>query len=271
MRENIDIAKKLSEIRLKTGKSQADFAGEVGIPQTTWSGYERGQTTPKMGVLWALAAKGYVIEGLTSNFIDDMPVEARKEIEEKTQIIRAAFPEDMLLESIRQYVEYVSKFDFFKFSDNKPLAIPSNEDDYHAMVLLPLYSQKASAGPGQELTQLEESKYMPVLLRLLRGAQPKDCGLITVRGDSMTDIGLFDDDIAIFDKSRIEGDGIYVISVASEVRIKRLEYKIFDKKIIIKSENAKRYPDPEIISYEQAEEMLQIHGKVLGWIHGHPY
>ena len=165
-----------------------------------------------------------------------------------------------------------SDVSLFKFSHGKPKSIPTHDSDPNALTMVPIFSQRAAAGAGQPPTQLAEIEaYIPIIFELLGGALPKNCGAVRVVGDSMTDMTLFNGDLVIFDRSQIEGDGVYVISIGSDVRIKRLEYRVFDKKVIIRSENQKRYPDPEIISFEEASQMLMIHGKVISWVHRHPY
>lgn len=165
-----------------------------------------------------------------------------------------------------------SQFSIFKFRAGKTVAIEAEETDPAGMVLLPVYGQRASAGPGQEATQLEDIEdRIPVVFEMLGGAPPRHCGIVRVVGDSMTDMGLFDGDLAIFDQSRQDGDGVFVISIGGAVRIKRLEYRPFEQRLIISSENAKRYPHPEVIGYEQANELLRVHGKVICWMHRHPY
>jgi len=160
----------------------------------------------------------------------------------------------------------------FKFSHGKPIAVPARDADPHALVMVPVYSQRASAGHGQPPTQLAEIEaYIPVIFELLGGAHPRNCGIVRVVGDSMTDMTLFNGDLVIFDRSQLEGNGVYVISMGGDIRVKRLEYRTFEKKIIISSENHKSYPDPEVITFEQALEMLTIHGKVISWVHRHPY
>ena len=269
----LDIAEELKKIRASTGLSQQKFADSVNIPQRTWSNYESGQTTPKMGVLWALAAKGYVIEGLTSSPMDSLPKEVQGKFHENLEIAKlGALPEDILVESAGQYFEHISKFSFFKFSQKRPMPVPTNEADPNAMVMLPVYSQRAAAGSGQPPTQLEEIEaFLPVVMEILGGSTPRNCGIVRAVGDSMTDMTIFNGDLVIFDRTKIEGDGVYVISIDGDVRIKRLEYRTFEKKLVIRSENQKRYPDPEIITLEQAMEMLVIHGKVISWVHRHPY
>ncbi|QQO10327.1 LexA family transcriptional regulator [Breznakiella homolactica] len=173
---------------------------------------------------------------------------------------------------VRLLPAHSPEFTLFRFSNGKAEPYATNEGDPNAMTLLPLFGQPAAAGPGQEPNQLSNiESYIPVVFEMLGGVAPRNCGIVRVVGDSMTDMGLFNGDLVVFDRSQLEGDGIYVISIGEDVRVKRIEYRPFEKKIIISSENLKRYPNPEIISYEQAENMLRIHGKVICWMHRHPY
>jgi len=269
----LDLAQKLLELRVSSGKSQVEISKLAGVSQRTWSSYERGETTPKMGVLWGLAAKGYVIEGLTSSFVGNTAEDVQKKIDERLKVAtKEKAPANMLMETTGQYIDNFVGGSFFKFAKQKPTPIPTDESDPNAMVMLPLYSQRAAAGTGQPPTQLEELEaYIPVFLEILGGSNPRNCGAVRVVGDSMTDMTLYNGDLVFFDRSKLEGDGIYVISIHGDVRVKRLEYRTFEKKLIIRSENQKRYPDPEEISFEQAMEMLVIHGKVICWLHRHPY
>lgn len=81
----------------------------------------------------------------------------------------------------------------------------------------------------------------------------------------MTGIQLFDGDMAIFVRGEVEGDGIYVITVDDEVYVKRVAFNPFDRKVTIKSEND-RY-DPITVD---ADRIILV-GKVIGWLHHHPY
>ena len=175
-------------------------------------------------------------------------------------------------EQIPMSVIQSPSFTLFRFNNGKAEPYATNELDANAITLLPLFGQPAAAGPGQEPNQLSNIEaYIPVVFEMLGGAVPRNCGIVRVVGDSMTDMGLFNGDLVIFDRTQFEGDGVYVISIAEDVRVKRIEYRPFERKIIISSENIKRYPNPEVISYEQAENMLRIHGKVICWMHRHPY
>lgn len=161
----------------------------------------------------------------------------------------------------------------YRFQKGHPVPMEVREPDPEGAVLLPLWSQPTAAGPGQMPTQLAETeRSIPVLYTLLGYRRPENCALVRVVGDSMSDVGLFNGDYVLFDRSDRSGDGIFVISLFGETRVKRLQYRLADKRIIIASENTKRYPDPEIVPFDFVQEgSLLIHGRVFAWLHRHPY
>ncbi|WP_304223076.1 XRE family transcriptional regulator [Gracilinema caldarium] len=161
----------------------------------------------------------------------------------------------------------------YRFQRGHPVPMEVREPDPEGAVLLPLWSQPTAAGPGQMPTQLAETeRSIPVLYTLLGYRRPENCALVRVVGDSMSDVGLFNGDYVLFDRSDRSGDGIFVISLFGETRVKRLQYRLADKRIIIASENTKRYPEPEIVPFDFIQEgSLLIHGRVFAWLHRHPY
>jgi transcriptional regulator with XRE-family HTH domain len=273
-----DLAEKLKSIRKSSGKSQQEMADMLDIPQRTWANYESGKTEPKFGILVKLAEHGYPIKGLTSNFLQDA-IDERNFTKEEVEVklaLAARLPPEMYVDEAAKPVDALYKLlkdmDIFRFSKNIPLPVKAVKSDVDAQVLLPVFSQRAAAGEGQPPCQLQEiESFIPVVLGLLGGANPKDCGVIQVVGDSMVDVTIFSGDLVIFDRTQCEGDGIYVISIGSDVRVKHLEYRPIDRQIVISSENAKSYPKPEIISYEKTENLLTVHGKVICWMHRHPF
>ena len=54
-----NLAQKLKFFRISQGFSQSDIAKILNIPQTTWSGYERGRSNPTIGVLSQLEKLGF--------------------------------------------------------------------------------------------------------------------------------------------------------------------------------------------------------------------
>ena len=254
-----DLAQCLRQFRLDKGLSQSEIAEQLQIPQTTWSGYERGRSNPTVGVIIALEKMGFNYKNPVVGASEQIEISMQKARENlKNQLSADVLP-----------VEYT----LFRYNKPVPHSVPVNEtNDPSTMVMLPFYNQKASAGPGEEATQLGEiHSFMPIAMELLKGANPASCGIIQVKGDSMIDIGLYTGDYVIFNTQDIDGDGIYVITINGVTRIKRLENRLIDKKIIISSENAKRYPNPEVLTYEQANEILTIHGRVVGWMHRYGY
>lgn len=268
----------LLETRKSLGLSQAKLAKELGIPQTTWASYEIGKAKPPIKILAKLAQMGYPYAELTNGssaqvleIISEETGLSKNEIEQQRfEQVKKLSPD----EPIDKFpvVDYKRNFDVFRLKHGMTVTLAAKESDMDALVLLPVFTQTAAAGSGQSETQLQEiDKYIPIVLEMLGGANPKNCGIVRVVGDSMTDMNLFNGDFVIFDRTQIEGDGVYVISIGTDVRVKHLEYRAIEKKIVISSENAKRYPNPEVITYEQAENLLRIHGKVICWIHRNPY
>lgn len=269
-----NLAQELKVFRINQGLSQSEMAKKLNMPQTTWSGYERGRSNPTMGVLIELEKLGFKPPFKTA--FEAAAEKAGLTLEEaKEQMDMLSYlPPEMDLAEGGKCIQKIrnGEYTVFKYSKSVPMPIPADKNDSAALVMLPLYSQKASAGPGSEPTQLGEiDSYIPIVLNLLKGINPAHCGIVEVTGDSMTDVGLYSGDYAIFNRHQTDGDGIYVITINGVTRIKRLENRPIEKKIIISSENTKRYPTPEVLSYEQATEMLIIHGKVIGWMHRHFY
>lgn len=285
-----EISSFLAEIRKEKGFSQQKMADWFQIPQRTWANYETGRSDPNLGFLIKLHERGYDIPGLTDGSAKEIldktsnetglthdeiyrqRIEQLKDLPPETTVEN--FPPADYKQEQNQNDSVVPSqaFDIFRLRHGTAVALAATETDFDALVLLPVFTQTAAAGRGQPETQLQEiDKYIPIVLEMLGGANPRNCGIVRVVGDSMTDMSLFNGDFVIFDRTQIEGDGVYVISIGSDVRVKHLEYRPIERKIVISSENAKRYPTPEIISYEQAENLLRIHGKVISWIHKHPY
>jgi len=166
---------------------------------------------------------------------------------------------------------YPTNITVYKFRKGSTEPMPINEPDPEGVVFIPIYGQRAAAGPGQEETQLAETEsLMPIVFEVLGAHKPEHCGIVRVTGDSMTDITLNNGDWAIFDTHDLRGDGLFVISMFGEMRVKRLQYRLTDRKIIIASENQKRYPEPEVVSVETLDRGdLRIYGRVFSWIHRH--
>lgn len=277
------IADRVKKVRILQELSQKDFAKRLDVTQSVISDIENGHRGVSRNVLLALGIQfninaNWILTGQGEMFMPRQ-ISAFKSAEQTANNVDEALIKNADLlgseekkSSSEITSQHIAESNFFKFQYGKTLPLATEESDVNAMVLLPLYNQTAAAGNGQLPTQLDAlADYIPIVYEMLGGSNPKDCGIVRVVGDSMTDMGLLDGDLAIFDRTRIEGDGIYVISIGTDVRIKHLEHRPIERKIVISSENEKRYPNPEIISYEQAESLLRVHGKVICWMHRHPY
>lgn len=131
-----------------------------------------------------------------------------------------------------------------------------------------LFEQRVSAGPGQDLLDQHQSRFIPILHEIIHPYKANEIGAVIVRGDSMTKISLFDGDIVFFVKAnQLIGEGVYVYTIDNEVYVKRLAYDPIEKTLTIYSEND-RYP-PKTIKADF--DRIKIEGRVIAWIHKHPY
>lgn len=145
------------------------------------------------------------------------------------------------------------------------------EEADHRVGFVAYIAQPVSAGPGRDMEALYETARLPVMLDFIYPWRPDQVIALQVRGDSMTGVGIFDFDIVLYVPTRREkdeGDGIYVISVDNKMLVKRLEFDLFNGHIRIISEN-ERY-SPKELRGEDSDRMT-IEGKVIGWLHRHPY
>ncbi len=104
-----------------------------------------------------------------------------------------------------------------------------------------------------------------VLKRIGSGLPPDRLRAVQIRGDSMKDIHLVENDIAIYAHGPARNNGLYAIRLGREVLIKRLEFNNLDNTVKIISENSRYSPITAQLDHKQ----LQVLGKVVGWIHVH--
>lgn len=159
-------------------------------------------------------------------------------------------------------------------SPQNDIFIKPNQREYvltddEKVIVLPVYGQKVSAGYGEDLVNQDiiPNRHITVMKRLVAGFDSGQLRAVEVFGDSMTGISLFHGDTVIFVNDYVQGDGVYVILVNGEAMVKRLEFDPFDKKVRIHSEN-KNYATKEVPA---DSDVMKIQGKVVGWVHCHPY
>jgi phage repressor protein C with HTH and peptisase S24 domain/DNA-binding XRE family transcriptional regulator len=256
----LNLANELKKIRAATGLSQQKFADLIGIPQRTWSNYESGQTTPKMGVLWGLAAKGYPIKGLTTPPGEDL-VEAGKITREELRgryetalsEARKADPKTPIDDAWAERVNsaYTSRE---HPSNANSLPIYQSSTMPEGSFVIPLLDQALSAGLGAALPEGDEAKALiPVPAYLSRYG--KDLAALTVEGDSM-EPSLHRGDMVVCDSHGWSGEGIYAVRIGGSGFVKRLTKA--PGKVVVLSDNPKYPPREE----PEGSEDFAIIGRV---------
>ena len=135
-------------------------------------------------------------------------------------------------------------------------------------VLVPIYSQKISAGHGIMMgNESEIEGYVRIPTRMARGMDSSRLGAAVVRGDSMIGANIFAGDIVVFASGVIDdGDGLYVVALGDSVLVKRVSFNPIDNTVTISSENPKYEP----IKVKADTDNVRLCGKVVGWIHNQP-
>lgn len=253
----VDIAGELTKLRLSSRKSQREFAELLGIPQTTWSGYEKGKNEPPMKVLLALAEKGYRIKGLTTSVLDEVAEDtgfSKDEIVRRLKLLeKLNLPPDM---SAKEAGRIFAKEPSIPHTGNlKPVPVLAPSEISEGAFVVPLLDQKLSAGPGAYVPETDEAQALiqvpPYLSRY-----GKNIAALTVEGDSM-DPTLKRGDMVVCDSLGWSGEGIYAVRMGSAGFVKRLTKA--PGKIVILSDNP-MYPPRE-----EPEESTDF--EIIGRVH----
>lgn len=88
-----------------------------------------------------------------------------------------------------------------------------------------------------------------------------------VRGNSMTGVRIFSGDVVIFARGYLDENGLYVVSLRNEVLVKRMGFDRIHNRVSSISKNRNYKP----IVVGANDEGVTILGKVVVWIHCHPY
>lgn len=272
--EEIDsqVAERFRELR--GIDSQAAFSAKLGVSQSIVSEIEGSRIGISSSILSILAKRGvntnWLLAGDGPMFREKVPGDGEPapllgqeySSRNSTNQDLQKKPDKTLVPLVKSAADMVHEPEVAYYSPKGQMVRP---DD---LVQVPLLPQKVSAGAGQELIDYTESLgAIPVLRRMLRGRSPAGAYAMEVVGDSMTGERIFGGDIVIFYKGMVEDNGLYILAKDSSLLVKRLTFSFASKKVKISSAN-ERYPEVEEIEDSQA---LAIIGKVLGWIHVHPY
>jgi len=134
------------------------------------------------------------------------------------------------------------------------------------IVQIQFVRQEAAAGRGVEIEENAEVVNLPVLRSFIAPYKSERVRALEVRGDSMTGIGLDDRDIVLFTPEERSGDGVHVVSIASQLLVKRIHFDPAGQTVHVISENP-QYP-PRILGGDDLEQ-FRVEGKVIGWMHRH--
>ena len=231
----------LRTIRNTLKLSQQEFGKLLGIPQTTYANYENGKT----------------------NIPDDIKLKLFNEFSVNLNWLISGQGNMLLSDTTPVSYTPVQKDDEYITATGKtyPVSIPDGG------LSIPILASKVSAGPGEEWLPINfrENERLPIIERFIRPYKKDLVFSAEVRGDSMTGIQLFDGDMVVAVRGYTDGEGIFVLTIDDEVYVKRLQWNPASKKIVVKSENERYEP------FEIEPDRITILGKVIGWLHRHPY
>lgn len=149
--------------------------------------------------------------------------------------------------------------------DARPILVWETEDELPPgdYVLVPRLSIRLSAGNGRAAVEID--KKMPQAFRAdwirARRLKPRCLTCMSAAGDSMSP-WLNDGDAVVVDRGdRDVRDGQpYAVRYGDELRVKRL-FRRFDGGLLLRSDNADRYPD-ETITPDELEH-VEVIGRVV--------
>jgi len=131
-------------------------------------------------------------------------------------------------------------------------------------VKIELYEQEAAAGHGREVEDYPEKTYFNIPYSLIQPHRPDNLKAVYVSGDSMIGEHINDGDIVIFNTKQKEGNGVYVVTVGNSLYVKRVNFEIANKAIVLISAN----PAYEPIRYSGNEsDDINIAGRVVACYH----
>jgi len=231
----VSINERLKQIREETGLNTTQFATEIDVPRTTLIGWEKGKSVSietisklkerfNINLDWLLTGEGAMFNDYSINFSTNNLAEQKPQLNKKITNLTSnelLSPEGSNNEFNKAYLAYHKDIEVVTFRKNVSMPIKTAPNDPSGLVMLPLYNQRASAGSGQMDSQLPETEALvPVLYDILDCRDPKYCGVFKVASDTLSDLNLFKGDWALFDKSDSQGDGIFLISLFGDFRIK---------------------------------------------------
>jgi len=283
-------SERIKALRDALNKNPTQFSADIGVPRTTLLGWEGGKSVPietaeKIFQAFPMINLGWLLSGTGEMFTmrPENAGEDRHQIGHEVQFDDGelnstpendAIPYSVEGEAVPMPAEAEASGSPTLVNGLRLRGRRAVEMDMDAEcgedVFVEFYSSlTAGAGPGREVDLFEKETPLKIMSKFLAPWRPEQAKALEVRGDSMTKVGLFDRDIVLFVPEEKEGDGIFVISIENRLQVKRLEFDILGKTLRIISEND-RY-EPRILETQDEIDRVKIAGKVIGWMHRHPY
>jgi phage repressor protein C with HTH and peptisase S24 domain len=230
--ETETIATRYATIRSRAGLSKKAFAESLGIHPVVSGDIELGKRDPSRDVLVRLV-RTYAVD---INWLLTGIVSPKYSVGEISDV-----------------------------SLNEGMDISNtNDDSVSSIVHIEFVRQQAAAGRGIEIEEYVQTQKLPVLRSFIAPRRPERVKAVEVRGDSMTGIGLDDRDVVLFAPDEKKGDGVHVISIASQLLVKRILFDPAGHTVHVMSENPS-YP-VRILSGADLED-FKVEGRVIGWMH----
>lgn len=223
------IADRFAIVRSRSGLSRKDFAASLGIHPVVAGDIELGKREPSRDVLVRLVqAWGVDISWLLTG------IPARPEDSSGAGAVRTI----PTVDPVRSAGE--------------------------GMVEIRLVHQAAAAGRGVEIDDYPEISTLALPGSFIAPKRPDRVLALKVRGDSMIGIGIDDGDLVFFATDECAGDGIHVVSIGSQLLVKRIQLDPAGRRVQVLSENP-RY-GVRILEGPDLES-FRIEGRVIACLH----
>lgn len=231
---------RLKDLRESLGLKQKDFAAELGLAQTTYSGYESGAREPHTD-FWVQVSTQY---GVTIDWLLGAADDPHKSRFETPSRLERRFAE--LDEHGKRLVETVMDLEAERLSDGIE-QMPTTK-------IIPLFTTAAAAGPGEPQSQLDaafEDYEVPI------GSSAEFA--VRISGDSM-EPELHDGEIALCLKRKPEIAEIVVAMVDGFVYVK--QFITDGRNIYLRSINRRR-KDADVDIWYTGNQRVTCLGTVI--------
>lgn len=212
------IGMRLREERARLSLSQTEMGELAGITKNTQMLYESDKRSPKSDYLAAIASAGvdiaYVVTGIRSGS---------------------------------------SSFSSGHTGTEGIQSVPSHSKPQPGYSSIPMYDIEAAAGTGRmfDAETIESTLYFETAQLEAEGLNPLQVVGAKVRGDSMGET-LRDGDQVLVDRSHRTPDGVFLLRMGDELRIKRVQ-RVAGGALMLISDNT-HYP-PELVKPEDLRDV----------------